>query len=85
MTISSNTQGLLRDLVARHERLEEEKRAIADGQKEVMSEAKSAGLDPKILRKVIALRKLDPVVRAEQRDLVDVYMHALGDGGEDLV
>ena len=82
MTISSNTQGLLRDLVQRHERLEEEKRAIADGQKEVMSEAKSAGLDPKILRKVIALRKLDPAVRAEQRDLVDVYMHALGDGGD---
>ena len=49
-----------------------------------MAEAKSAGLDPKILRKVIALRKLDPAVRAEQRDLVDVYMHALGDG-EDLV
>jgi uncharacterized protein (UPF0335 family) len=84
MTIGTNTQALLRDLVARHERLEEEKKALADGQKEVMSEAKSAGLDPKIIRKVLALRKMDPQVRAEQRDLVDVYMHALGDAEEEL-
>lgn len=83
MTIGSNTQALLRDLVARHERLEEEKRAIADGQKEIMAEAKSAGLDPKILRKVLALRKINPAVRAEQRDLIDVYMHALGDADEE--
>jgi len=84
MTIGTNTQALLKDLVARIERLEEEKAAVSSGIKDVYAEGKSAGLDTKTLRKVIALRKLDPAVRAEQRDLVDVYMHALGDG-EDLV
>ena len=86
MTIGTNTQALLRDLVTRFEDLEEQKRNLTDDQKSVMAEAKSAGLDPKIIRKVIALRKLDPAARAEQRDLIDVYMHALGDaGGEGLV
>lgn len=84
MTIGSNTQALLRDLVGRFERLEDEKKALADAQKDIMSEGKSAGLDPKILRKVISLRKLDPAVRDEQRSLIDTYMHALGDAGEDL-
>jgi uncharacterized protein (UPF0335 family) len=84
MTISSNTQGLLRDIVDRFERLDQEKADILSAQKDIISEGKSAGLDPKIIRKVLALRRIDPAVRAEQRDLVDVYMHALGDG-EDLV
>jgi len=84
MTISSNTQGLLRDIVDRFERLDQEKADILAAQKDIISEGKSAGLDPKIIRKVLALRKIDPAARAEQRDLVDVYMHALGDG-EDLV
>ena len=84
MTISSNTQGLLRDLVDRYETLDLQKAVIAADQKEIMAEAKSAGLDTKVIRKVIALRKLDPAAREEQRSLIDTYMHALGDAGDDL-
>lgn len=84
MTIGSNSAAELRRLVERIERLEEEKAAIASDIKEVFSEAKTTGFDVKIMRKVIALRKMDPDVRDEQRSLIDLYMANLGDG-EDLV
>lgn len=79
MTIGSNTAAELKSLVERIERLEDEKAAIAADIKEVFSEAKATGFDVKILRKVIALRKVDPAVREETRSLIDTYMHALGD------
>jgi len=69
----------LRSIVERIERLEEEKRAIAEDIKEVYAEAKGNGYDTKILRKVIALRKQDRAERQEQEALLDVYMHALGE------
>ncbi|WP_099864708.1 DUF2312 domain-containing protein [Pararhizobium haloflavum] len=68
----------LRAFVERIERLEEEKKAIADDIKEVYSEAKGTGFDTKALRKVIALRKLDPDERAEQDAILDTYLIALG-------
>lgn len=80
MTIGSNTAAELKRLVERIENLEEQKRAIADDIKEVYGEAKSTGFDTKVLRKVIALRKVDPAVREETRSLIDTYMHALGMG-----
>lgn len=86
MTIGSNTAAELKAIVERIEALEAEKQAIADDIKEVFSEARSTGFDTKILRKVIALRKVDPAVRAETRSLIDTYMHALGaDDASDLV
>ena len=86
MTIGSNTAAELKAIVERIEALEAEKQAIADDIKEVFSEAKATGFDTKILRKVIALRKVDPAVRAETRSLIDTYMHALGDlDASDLV
>ncbi|WP_341704145.1 DUF2312 domain-containing protein [Ferrovibrio sp.] len=68
----------LNQLVARIERLEEEKKALADDIREVYAEAKAHGFDTKILRQVIKLRKLDRAELAEQESLLQVYMDALG-------
>ena len=68
----------LRSLVERIERLEEEKKALADDIKEVYAEAKGAGFDTKILREVIRLRKMDGDDRQEQDTLLDLYKQALG-------
>lgn len=85
MTIGSNSAAELKRLVERIERLEEQKAAIAADIKEVFSEAKATGFNPKILRKVIALRKVDPAVREEQRSLIDLYLARLGDGDEEAL
>lgn len=69
----------LKSFIERIERLEEEKTAIAGDIKDVYAEAKSAGYDTKIMRKVISLRKMDPVDRNEQEELLDLYMAALGE------
>jgi uncharacterized protein (UPF0335 family) len=68
----------LKSFVERIERLEEEKRALAEDIKEVYSEAKGRGFDIKILRKVIALRKRDSQELDEEEALLEVYMRALG-------
>lgn len=70
--------GQLRAFVERIERLEEEKKTIADDIKDVYGEAKSMGFDTKILRKVISLRKKDDEERQEEDLILDTYMHALG-------
>jgi uncharacterized protein (UPF0335 family) len=63
--------------VQRIERLAEEKKSLADDMKEVYSEAKGSGLDTKILRKVVALRKMDPADRQEMEHLLALYMSAI--------
>ncbi|MDW9814955.1 DUF2312 domain-containing protein [Sinorhizobium meliloti] len=68
----------LRAFIERIERLEEEKKTIADDIKDVYGEAKSLGFDSKILRKVISIRKQDADERAEQEAILDTYLHALG-------
>ena len=68
----------LKSIVERIERLEEEKRALADDIKEVFAEAKGNGFDVKVLRTVIRLRKQDKTERQEQEALLDLYLHALG-------
>lgn len=68
----------LRSLVERVERLEEEKTALAGDIREVYAEAKGHGFDTKIMRKVVALRKMDNGEREEQDTLLDLYMSALG-------
>ncbi len=68
----------LRQFVERFERLEAEKRDIADQQKEVMAEAKGRGYDTKVMRKVIALRKRDKDDIAEEEAVLDMYKEALG-------
>ncbi|MFC3691022.1 DUF2312 domain-containing protein [Chenggangzhangella methanolivorans] len=64
--------------VERIERLEEEKKGIADDIKEVYAEAKGNGFDVKVLRKVISVRKQDASERAEQEAILDLYLSALG-------
>lgn len=68
----------LRAFVERIERLEADKKDIAEAQKEVMAEAKGRGYDTKILRKLVSLRKQDPQVRSEEEAVLEMYKEALG-------
>ncbi|WP_417241404.1 DUF2312 domain-containing protein [Celeribacter sp.] len=68
----------LRSFVERYERLEMEKKDIADQQKEVMAEAKGRGYDTKALRTLIALRKKSSDEIAEQEAVLEMYKEALG-------
>jgi len=68
----------LRAFVERIERLEEEKKAIADDIKEVYAEAKGNGFDTKVMRRLVSIRKQDRAERLEQEAILDLYMHALG-------
>ncbi|MEM9196288.1 MAG: DUF2312 domain-containing protein [Pseudomonadota bacterium] len=72
------TVGELRQFVERFERLEAEKRDIADQQKEVMAEARARGYDTKAMRKVIALRRKDPQEVSEEDAVLQLYREALG-------
>ena len=69
----------LRSFIARVERLEEDKANIAHDIKEVYAEAKGEGFDVKVLRKIISLRKRDPRERAEEEELLELYLSALGE------
>ncbi|WP_068112163.1 DUF2312 domain-containing protein [Tropicimonas marinistellae] len=70
--------GELRQFIERFERLEAEKKDIAEQQKEVMAEAKARGYDTKVMRKVIALRKREPDDIAEEEAVLEMYKEALG-------
>ncbi len=68
----------LKAFVERIERLEEEKKTIADDVRDVYAEAKANGFDAKALRTVVRLRKLDADERKEQEAILETYLHALG-------
>ncbi len=68
----------LRAFIERIERLEEEKTALMADIREVYAEAKGTGYDPKIMRQVVRLRKLEPSDRQEQEFVLDTYLSALG-------
>ena len=68
----------LKAIVERVERLEEEKKAIADDIRDVYAEAKGTGFDVKALRAIVRLRKQDVDERKEQEAILETYMHALG-------
>ena len=68
----------LKSLIERVERLEEEKNILLADIKEVFSEAKGLGYDPKIMRKILIIRKMDIDERLEQEALLDTYRTALG-------
>ena len=70
--------GQLKSFVERIERLEEEKKGIADDIRDVYAEAKGQGFDTKIMRQVLRLRKKDAAERQEEEALLDLYLHALG-------
>ena len=73
------TREKLKQTIARVERLEAEKAELAADIREVFSEAKSFGFDTKVIRKVISLRKLESVERAEQEAILELYMGAIED------
>jgi len=68
---------ILRSFIERIERLEIEKTAIAEDIKDVYAEAKGSGFEPKIMRTVLKLRKLDAHDRQELEALTDIYLHAV--------
>lgn len=70
--------GQLRAFIERIERLEEEKKTIADDIKEVYAEAKGTGFDTKAMRRIVSLRKQDQAERQEAEAMVDLYKNALG-------
>lgn len=77
--LTQSAREKLRQLVARIEKLEEEKKAIADDVKEAYAEAKSTGFDAAVLRQVVRFRKQDRQEREEQEQIRDLYLHALGE------
>ncbi len=68
----------LRLLIERVERLEEEKKGIADDIKDVYAEAKAVGYDAKIMRQIVRLRKMKPDDRREAEMMLETYKNALG-------
>ena len=74
----SVTRDQLRSIIERIERLEEEKKTIADDIRDVYAEAKGNGFDVKALRQIVRLRKQDANERAEAEAVLETYMAALG-------
>ena len=68
----------LRLLIERIERLEEEKKAMGDDIRDVYGEAKARGYDPKTMRRIVALRKMETHTREEAAALLDTYAAAVG-------
>ena len=68
----------LKAFVERVERLEEEKKALADDIRDVFAEAKGNGFDVRALRTVIKLRRQDINERTEAEAILETYLHALG-------
>lgn len=68
----------LRLLVERAERLEDEKKGIADDLKDVMAEAKGRGYDPKAIRRILTIRKKKKEEYQEEEAILEAYLQALG-------
>ena len=68
----------IKSFIERIERLEEEKRAIAEDIKDVYGEAKALGFEAKILRKIVSLRRTNLEKRREEQELLELYMSSIG-------
>lgn len=77
-SMTEATREKLRQTVAKIERLEEDKKEVAEQIKEIYAEAKAFGFDTKALRAVIRIRKIDQAEREEQEMILDTYLQALG-------
>lgn len=75
---NSVTAGQLKSIIERVERLEEERKELGADVREIYAESKGNGYDPKIIRMIIRLRKMNPADRAEQEAILDTYMSAIG-------
>ena len=69
---------MLRLLLERIERLEEEKRGVSEDIKDVYSEAKSSGFDVKVMRQIVKLRRMETHVRQDWEAVLETYKDALG-------
>jgi uncharacterized protein (UPF0335 family) len=76
-SMGGNAREMLKNTVEKIERLESEKAEMVADIREVYAEAKTRGFDTKILRKAIAVRKIEAAERAEQNALLDLYLDAL--------
>lgn len=74
------TDDRLRLLIERIERLEEEKKGLADDIRDVYAESKAVGYDAKIMRQIVKLRAMKPDDRSEMETVLEVYKAALGLG-----
>jgi uncharacterized protein (UPF0335 family) len=77
-TMPNSSQQQLRQFIEQIERLEEEKKAIADDIKEKFLEAKATGFDTKVMKVVLRLRKKSLTERQEEEGVLETYLHALG-------
>jgi uncharacterized protein (UPF0335 family) len=68
----------LRQFIEQYERCEDEKKQIAEHQRDLLAAAKGRGYDTAILREIIKLRKMAPDERAEKEAILQVYLNALG-------
>ena len=78
MSEATTADEQLRLFIERIERLEEEKKGIADDIRDVYAEAKARGYDGKAMRTVVRLRKMETHVRQEEEAILDTYKAALG-------
>jgi uncharacterized protein (UPF0335 family) len=84
MSKSGFAKDHLKSFIERVERLEEEKSSLTSDIREVYSEAKGTGFDTKIMRRVVALRKLDKAAFQEQEAMLDLYLDAMDMRGTPL-
>lgn len=77
-SVDKATASRLKSIIERVERLEEEKSALAEDVKEVYGEAKATGFDPKIIRKIVRMRKIELEKRREEEMLLETYKAAIG-------
>jgi uncharacterized protein (UPF0335 family) len=77
-TLQASSQAQLRQFIEQIERLEEEKKALTADIRDKFLEAKSQGFDPKIMKKVISLRKRSKSERQEEDAVLETYLHAMG-------
>ena len=77
--LNQATREKLKRTIARIERLEDEKAEVAQQIKDVYAEAKAFGFDVKVIRAIVELRKQDRDVREAFEQVLDVYLHALGE------
>ncbi|RMH14786.1 MAG: DUF2312 domain-containing protein [Gammaproteobacteria bacterium] len=68
----------LMSIIERYEALENTKKEIMEDQRDLMKEAKYRGYDPKAIKKIIKLRKMDPNQRYEEQAIIETYMEVLG-------
>jgi uncharacterized protein (UPF0335 family) len=82
-TLQASAQAQLRQFIEQIERLEEDKKAIADDVRDKFAEVKGTGFDVKIVRQIIKMRKKSKSEREEEDSILEVYKHAMGMLSED--